>query len=345
MSNIVLDKLLLNVGPTKHTNIGWTSFNGKCCIHNGDTRNDTRKRAGVHPTEDDGFIYHCFNCGFKAGWKPGIKLSYKIKNLLSWYNVSEDDIKKINFKVYQLKLQVDNNVKEVKEEHEEYTFLNFKEISLPEKSKPLMKCFDEDFNDKNFINVVEYLLSRGEYLAEFGEFYWANTNLHNLTHRLLIPCKWNNKIVGWTARSVNNHKYKYMSEIPSDYLFNTESIKEENEFIFVCEGPFDALAINGIATLGDKMSYKQINWLNQQNKKIVIVPDRENQGGKLVDIAIHNKWYVSFPEWDDDVKDSADATKKYGVLYTVWSLLNNIVKDTNSIKTKRTKLRRLNGRK
>lgn len=347
MSNIVLQKLLENVGPTKHTQQGWTSFDGKCCIHNGDRRNDTRKRAGVRMTEGDGFVYHCFNCHFTTGWVPGSRLGNKVKKLLSWFSVPDDDIKKIKFKAYQMKAAMESNMplQELKKDEESHVFLSFKEINLPAKSKSLDECFETETNNKNFLNVIEYLLTRGDYLSECGDYYWADSNEHSLKHRLIIPFKWNGRIVGWTARYAGDHKFKYMSELPPDYLFNTESIKPDNEAILVCEGPFDALAINGVATLGDKMSSKQIQWLKQQNKKIIIVPDREKQGGKLVDIAIANNWSVSFPEWDSNIKDCAQASKEYGVLYTVWSLLNSVVDSVTSIRTKRTKLRSKNGRR
>ena len=36
---------------------------------------------------------------------------------------------------------------------------------------------------------------------------------------------------------------------------------------------------------------------------------------------MRENWYVSFPKWDPDIKDAADASKKYGKLYTLFSVI------------------------
>jgi hypothetical protein len=41
---------------------------------------------------------------------------------------------------------------------------------------------------------------------------------------------------------------------------------------------------------------------------------------------------VSLPEWGDDVKDVADAVKKYGRIYTLFTILQ--YRETNEIKIK-----------
>ena len=58
----------------KQTPSGWIGFNAPCCVHNGDSA-DKRQRGGVMTSGEGGFQYHCFNCGFKAGWSPGKLLS------------------------------------------------------------------------------------------------------------------------------------------------------------------------------------------------------------------------------------------------------------------------------
>jgi hypothetical protein len=42
---------------------GWISFNAPCCVHNNENA-DRRSRGGIKIT-DQGWSYHCFNCGFK----------------------------------------------------------------------------------------------------------------------------------------------------------------------------------------------------------------------------------------------------------------------------------------
>lgn len=335
--NIVMDKLLEYCGQWKQSSKGWISFNGKCCIHNGDSRNDTKGRTGMH-ISDDGFVYHCFNCGFKTGWKQGANIGTKITNLLEWYSVPDDEIKQIKFKAYQYKLQKQNSINDIVPDDEtknKNVFLNFDEIKFPDNFYNLDYCMNKFYNNKDFIKVADYILSRGDYIAENSDFYWSPSKKNSL----IIPCKWNNKKVGWIERSIlKNSKIRYINKFPTDYLFNYDQ-GSKGDVLFVCEGPFDALSVNGIATIGDKLSDKQIQWLNQLKKEIVIIPDRENNGGKLVDIAISNKWSAAVPDWDDDIKDCNDALKKYGVLFTTYSLMDSIC-DYSKLRTKRFKLKR-----
>jgi DNA primase len=65
-------------------------------------------------------------------------------------------------------------------------------------------------------------------------------------------------------------------------------------------------------------------------KEIVVVPDRDTAGLKLVKQAIELGWSVSMPEWPDDVKDINDAVTKFGKLYTMWAIASAI--ESNSLK-------------
>ena len=85
----------------KLTTGGWVSFNAVCCSHRGD-RPDTKKRGGVMFT-DEGFTYHCFNCGFKAGWSPGKLLSNNTKLLFKWCGMGDTDISKLGLVTLKFK--------------------------------------------------------------------------------------------------------------------------------------------------------------------------------------------------------------------------------------------------
>lgn len=74
----------------KKSTSGWISFNAPCCVHNGETR-DTKGRGGIIQ-DGDGWIYHCFNCGFKTGFKMGKPVGIKTRKLLNWLGVPETEI-------------------------------------------------------------------------------------------------------------------------------------------------------------------------------------------------------------------------------------------------------------
>ena len=92
MSNLVLETLTTHLpAKRKTTPSGWTSFNAPCCHHNGTTQ-DKRQRGGLITNGDGGVSFHCFNCGFKASYQKGRKLSRKLRILLQWLGASDTTI-------------------------------------------------------------------------------------------------------------------------------------------------------------------------------------------------------------------------------------------------------------
>ena len=101
MNDIQSALLALLPPKRKLTSGGWTSFNAPCCSHRGE-RQDDRLRGGVK-VENDGFVYHCFNCGFAAGWTPGKLLSKNTKDLFKWIGMNEIEIGKLNLATMKIK--------------------------------------------------------------------------------------------------------------------------------------------------------------------------------------------------------------------------------------------------
>lgn len=336
--NIVYDALLTHIPGIKvrgGPNV-WSTFNAVCCEHNGESRPDHRQRGGLIIQSNECCVYHCFNCKYSASWTPGFQINKKMENLLEWANVPDYDIKKLKFKAWQIWMNARSENPNSIESYQVIPKLTFEERKLPEGSRSFTELLEQEKLDEEFIDVLTYVDSRNKKLIEDYNFFWSKTNEHNLNKRVIVPFYWDDKIVGYTARDASGTlKDRYFSETQPDYIFNTGSIDYDNEFIFVCEGPFDAMAIDGVALLGDKMTKKQAEWLNNTEKKIIIVGDLEKEGGKLVDSAIENGWYVSFPNWglDYTVKDAAEAVFKYGKFYTMMSILQNYTNSKMKIKT------------
>jgi hypothetical protein len=57
-------------------------------------------------------------------------------------------------------------------------------------------------------------------------------------------------------------------------------------------------------------------------KQIIVVPDRDKAGSKLVEASIEKGWSVSMPDWSQDINDVGEAVSKYGRLYTLYSIVN-----------------------
>jgi DNA primase len=113
-------------------------------------------------------------------------------------------------------------------------------------------------------------------------------------------------------------------------VFNLDAQNNNRQFVIVCEGPFDAISIDGCALLGAEIKDSQ-NWLLKQlNKEIVLVPDRDKAGLLTLEQALDYGWSVSMPDWPDDVKDVNDATIKLGRLATLYKIAQ--AKEANPLK-------------
>ena len=292
----------------KKTPSGWVSFNAPCCQHNGQSI-DTRQRGGIIQ-EGDNISYHCFNCGFKASWQPGRNISYKFRNLLTWLNAPDDIINKLALHVMQENegIQVKKKLVELPE---------FNTVPLPENAVELSSI--TDFN-KYSVAVLEYMASRSLNIYDI-KYYWSPSLGYR--DRLIIPFYFEKRIVGWTARTVLDKKMpKYLSEQQPGFVFNLDEQRPQKIFVIVCEGPIDAMHVDGVALLGSEIKDQQAMLINRLNKDVIVVPDRDEAGSKLVEKAIELGWGVSLPDWDDDITDIGEAVNKHGRLYALHKIVS-----------------------
>lgn len=310
--SIVADTLLTYLPPKRKTTpSGWTSFNAPCCHHNGHSA-DTRQRGGLISNGDGGISYHCFNCGFKASWQPGRNVSKGMRTLMRWINVPDDLINKISLQVMQ-----ENEGIEVQKRLIEIP--TFHEVPLPDDALLIENVQDVT---KHLAQVVEYMRARDLYLEDYP-FYWSPSLGYR--DRLIVPFYYEGKIVGWTARTVQADKQpKYLSEQQPGYVFNLDEQRPQKIFVIVCEGPVDAIHVDGVALMGSEIKDQQALLINRLNREVIVVPDRDAAGSKLVERAIELGWSVSLPKWSDGIKDISDAVKKYGKLYTLHSIVGAV---------------------
>jgi hypothetical protein len=304
---------------------GWISGNAVCCQHRGHSP-DTKGRGGFITNSSGTISWSCFNCEFKANYTPGRPLNYKFQQLLCWLGANDDDIKKMSFLAFQISQTGDiaNNI--VNDQPTKDKWQQFPTISLPQGSRPLESFLADNNVPSDLLVVAEYLASRGEAISSGYDYFWCPSNKNLMNKRLIVPFYFNTQIVGWTARYAGNPppgvpKY-YNSQLPLGYLFNNNIVNIlDRKFLILVEGPFDAIAIQGIAALGSKLNEYQIHWLLNQNKQIIVLPDRQLKNQNLIDTALSFGWYVSFPDWEPHIKDAADACISYGQIYTITSAL------------------------
>ncbi len=304
---LVLDKFRSILPKTKSSPSGWISFNAPCCHHRGHSQ-DTRKRAGVMFSE--GVVYNCFNCKYTASWQPGRTLSEKFKSLCRWLGASDDQIKEMVFealKTESLDYEPEHFVEKVK----------FTEKDLPEGTMSIEEWINSGYLPdiaEDIGPVIDYVYNRG-FDALDGNFYWSPAP--GYIDRVIIPFKYEGKIVGNTARKVKEGRPKYLSDQHPFFVFNVDAQDPLSKYVFVCEGPFDALAVGGVALLTNEISQQQAHIINSLGKEVIVIPDQDKAGLVLIKQAIDYGWSVAFPNWGDDVKDSADAVQRYGKLFVI----------------------------
>ena len=330
--NIVFDALQVYLpAKRKQTPSGWLAFNAPCCEHNGTTP-DTRQRGGLIANADEGVSFHCFNCGFKTSWRNGRNLSFKMKKFMRWLNVPDDTITKLALQVLQTKTDSTGHKTFI-------TLPKFVSKELPPKSKPIhewadYKALEPGGIDKDLFKVLEYIAARKLNLNDY-DFYW--TPEAGYRDRLIIPFYYREKVVGYTARKVVESKVKYLSEQQPGYVFNIDEQTDDRKYVVAVEGPIDALAIDGVALLGSEIKEQQTALLNSLGKHVIVVPDRDEAGQKLVYDAMEAGWSVSMPDWSQDIGDANDAVRKYGRLHTLYSIVKNAEESQLKIKLRMKK--------
>ena len=113
-------------------------------------------------------------------------------------------------------------------------------------------------------------------------------------------------------------------------MFGTDLQKTNWQSVIVVEGVFDALSVNGLAVLHAEINDAQVRLIRSLGREVVVVPDQDEAGMKLVDRAVELGWAVSMPEWPADVKDVNDAVIRWGRLATLLTIMQ--AKETSKIK-------------
>lgn len=329
--NEIQNGLLTLLPPKRKTTpSGWTSFNAPCCHHRGE-RSDDRQRGGVLLNSNGGFQYHCFNCNYKAGWQPGKLISKNTKSLFKWLGMPDSDISKLG--LYALKIKDDQPAEKKKLSFE------LEDRSLPEDCKSISEWISEGSEDPDLVAVINYILGRG---MEFSWYNWHWSPANGYRDRVILPFYHNGKIVGWTGRKIRDGKPKYLTDAQPGYVFNFSDQDRSRAYVIVVEGQFDAIAIDGVAIMHNEPSETQAARINSLGREVIVVPDRDKPGAKMIEKATEYGWSVSLPPWEDDIKDVADAVKKYGRIYTLYSILQYKESSTIKLQLLQKKLENIN---
>ena len=289
-------------GKRKQTSSGWISFNAPCCEHNGESR-DRRQRGGMKNSEQ-GWSFHCFNCGFTASFVLGRNLTFKARKLLQWMSVPQEEIERINLESLKHK-SIEGLLSERQEIVNKLQNIEFEDRLLPTDTQPL--------------NTESETYLEGRCIPLDYPFLYKTMPRPGI----VIPFTHNNQVVGHTTRFLDDRIPKYIQDIPHGYVFGTDLQKSNWQYAIIVEGVFDALSINGLAVLHAEINDAQVKLIRSLGREVVVVPDQDEAGMKLVDRAVELGWAVSMPDWPADVKDVNDAVIRWGRLATLLTIMQS----------------------
>jgi hypothetical protein len=317
---LMLDLMHYLPAKKKSTASGWISFNAPCCHHRGESA-DRRLRGGVK-ISDQGWSYHCFNCGYTASFVLGRTLTFKARQLLIWLNVPSDVIERVN-----LESMRHRSVQGLLESSKPDTANE--SVTFDARRLPLgFELVDSHAHPEHW----QYLRRRAVPMD-----YPVGMTPDSARPGVIIPFTHQDEIVGSCQRFLDNRNPRYIHDIPSGYVFGADLQKPEWQHVLVMEGVFDALSVSGMAVLHADINDRQAQLIRGLGKNITVIPDRDTAGVKLIDRALELGWAVSFPEWPSHCKDVNDAVQEFGVLVTVLTIMHS--RETSRIKIEMAKKR------
>lgn len=201
------------------------------------------------------------------------------------------------------------------------------ELSEVLDEKPEFNEFSQDVLDKLHNDMSEegrnYFHSRGINDESIDHFKLGHSKNQGM---VIVPVHSPDGIpVGLVGRSIEGKSFKNSTKLPrSKTMFNIHRAKRFGGTAIVVESSFDAIRVhqagypNVVATLGGSMSRLNINNLNRNFSKIVIMTDADQAGRDLgVNIAnyLKNKeilWahYSSDTLYPHGAKDAGDLTEE-----------------------------------
>ena len=294
----------------KQTSSGWLSVNAPCCVHRGESA-DRRMRGGMKTTPDGSFSWHCFNCGYTASFVLGRNLTFKARRLLEWLNVPTEEIERINLESLKHK-SIEGLLGERQQISKALQGIEFEDRDLPADTQPLTETAEK------------YL--RGRSIPLDYPFLYKTMPRPGV----VIPFTHDNQVVGHTTRFLDDRTPRYIQDIQHGYVFGTDLQGTDWQSVIVVEGVFDALCINGLAVLHAEINDAQVKLVRSLGRNVVVVPDQDEAGMKLVDRALELGWAVSMPEWPAGVKDVNDAVIKLGKLGALLTIMQ--ARETSRIK-------------
>lgn len=279
---------------------------------------DYKVRAGFK-FENNEVGYNCWNCGASSRYEEGSgRISKNMRRILNAYGFEDTEISGvINSAFFNPKQETETiTLSEITKVN-----TNTPTIELPPKSRRIGSPGFTDYQEK----LVSYLVDRKIDLIKYP-FYFSMEK--RFIDRVIIPFYRNGRLIYWQARSVNDAEKKRYdnSPVPRDaVIFNFDELYSYAPGpLFVTEGVFDAMIVNGIAILGSKLNDAKIELLSKTHRRLVFVIDKDKNGKHLAEDVLSRGWEIAFaPDGADDINKAA---QRFGKIWTIQQLFKSIPK-------------------
>lgn len=313
--SITLEQVIRNNVTLSPRPNGRGFFSVVCKVCNDHARKGKR---GGFKFEDEAVGYNCFNCGHSAAYDPvkhGSSMPKGMVQVLEAFNISQQEWEEVTFEAFMVSKKGSGTAKT-----EPTLSINPKELEYP---AGLFYSLRDDKEDEWAQHAIDYLTDRHVKWNDYP-FMLSKKTLHPIDKRwygrLIIPVFKDGKLVFWQGRDLTDTMQKKYLSIDADrnkVLYGYDQIlKHSDEPLYIMEGWFDAHAVNGVATFGNKLTPEQIKWINRSTRPKVYVPDKFGDGQIAALQAISEGWSVSIPDWGNEIKDINASINKYGELFT-----------------------------
>ena len=181
----------------------------------------------------------------------------------------------------------------------------------------------------------QYLRSRG--VRDLAPWLMVAEPTVGMNNRIILPYTYGDDVVGYSARLIgdaaeNKNMPKIMSHRPAAYVFNMDQQSRRRKYTIVVEGEYDALSIGGVAIMTNSIHPDQASVIEELDTEPVVLADRDASGRRMVEQALQFGWSVSFPDWPEGIKDANDATRAFGRVAALQTVLSAVESSPLKIK-------------
>ena len=331
MDEISLEELVrthINL-PNRPSAQGWSPILCKVCNDHG------RKGPRAGFKIENGIVgYHCFNCQAKSSIDPSKHrtISKNMEEILLAFGVPELDINRVRMTLLGAERGESSEPRQVSNHEPKEIPLPSHFYRLPKYPNGVWTKVAKAYLEERCIDPDSYpfMLSTGEPtdLNEHPKEVHKTLvrSAQKWPGRIITPIYKNEKLVFYVGRDMTDKKMKkYESPSTSrrNVIYGFDQLFEDTTRpLYVVEGIFDAMVVNGVAILGNELSDSHLYWLNRSNRQKVYIPDRFGDGHINAFKAIEHGWSVGFPDIGT-CKDVNAAVQKYGSLYVLASISQN----------------------